>query len=380
MDRRLKIAFVIKALSARGGGAERVLCEVSSALAKRGHAITVISYDSPDSRDFYDFDPAVHRVRLGIGNTVRPTHPAEGLKRMAALRTNIVNSKPDVTVGFMHSTYLPLGLSLIGTRFPVLGSDHIVYDHFRTRPLERALLRLAPWVCRSITAVSEAARQTFPKGLRRLMVVVPNPVSAKPENKADVRSAARMRLLSVGRLAAQKDHATLIEAFALNSREFPQWNLRIVGEGPLLNELSALADRLGIRDRVELPGPNPRISDEFAAAHLFAMPSRYESFGLVVAEALAHGLPVVGFTDCTGVNELVIPGRNGILIEPGQDRVSSLADGLGRLMREENRRTALAAAAPETVEALSSTSVAEVWEMLLLKWSRPRGCPLPVVS
>ena len=62
--------------------------------------------------------------------------------------------RPDVAVGFMHSSYIPLGLALLGTGIPLVASEHISYDHYRDRPLQAALLRLTPRLARVTTVLS----------------------------------------------------------------------------------------------------------------------------------------------------------------------------------------------------------------------------------
>jgi glycosyltransferase involved in cell wall biosynthesis len=271
---------------------------------------------------------------------------------------------PDVAIGFMHSVYIPLGLALVGSDIPVVASEHIAYDHYRTRPLQAALLRLTPALARAITVISPAVRDGFPVSLRRRMVAIPNPVEAPVSRSADAAGGPVKTLLSVGRLEEQKDHRTLIDAFASIAADFPDWRLRIIGEGTLRAGLEAQVKRLGLIDRVSLPGATDRINEEYAAAQLVAMPSSYESFGLATAEALGYGLPVVGFADCPGTNELVKNGVNGLLVT-GRDRPAALAEGLAGLMQSPERRQLLGAAGPLSIADFAPERVADEWEKLL---------------
>jgi glycosyltransferase involved in cell wall biosynthesis len=145
-------------------------------------------------------------------------------------------------------------------------------------------------------------------------------------------------LLAVGRLDAGKDHETLINAFAQVASRCHDWDLRIVGEGELRPKLHEQIIALGLAHRVHLPGPTSNISKEYQNAQLFVMPSRYESFSMTTAEALAHGLPVIGFSDCQGVNQFVRTNQNGILVEPERDRAMCLASALLPLMQNAELR------------------------------------------
>ena len=360
----MKLLLAIKATALAGGGTERVVSQVSAALAERGHDVILASFDPPADPPFYPIHPAVRQRRLGIGDIGRGTGPGEAVRRIASLRRLALELRPDVAVGFMHSSYIPLGLALVGTGIPLVASEHISYDHYRTRRLQAALLRLTPLIAKAITILSPAVRDGFPAAMRRRMTAVPNPVTVEVGQPADVAGDGIRTLLAVGRLEAQKDHATLIAAFGRIAAEFPEWRLRIVGEGVLRSQLEAQVRRLGLEERIALPGATRDVAAEYAAAQLFAMPSSYESFGLTTAEALGHGLPVIGFAACPGTNELIRDGVNGLLVA-GPDRVAALADGLTRLMGSPEFRVRLGAAGPASIEAFAPERVADIWERLL---------------
>jgi glycosyltransferase involved in cell wall biosynthesis len=357
----MKLVFIINSLSEPGGGAERVLANVSSALAGRGHDVTVASFDDGTSADFYSFAPAVNRIRLGGAR-----QPAGILRRIFSARRLVRRVRPDVVIGFMHSAFIPQAVALANTGVPLVASEHTVFNHYRTVPFELSLLLLSSWLIAAFTAVSHAARASYPSSLQRKMVVISNPVTLAPEDAADVLGGERKILLSVGGLTALKDHGTLVRAFARISRQFPDWDLRIVGQGPLRDHILDEGRRGGIEDRVAICAATRHIGSEYARAQLFAMPSKYESFGLATAEALAHGLPVVGFADCPGTNELIEDGVNGVLVE-AEDRVAALSDGLARLMGSAEERVRMGEAAPQSVEQYSLERVTDQWEDLLTR-------------
>src|SRR5215210_4347993 len=93
---RMKLAFVVKTLDSRGGGAERVLTEVTSALARLGHDVTMISMGTAEERDFYPVDLAIQRVWLGAGKSHARSSAVDVVKRIAALRSALIALRPDV--------------------------------------------------------------------------------------------------------------------------------------------------------------------------------------------------------------------------------------------------------------------------------------------
>ncbi len=119
--------------------------------------------------------------------------------------------------------------------------------------------------------------------------------------------------------------------------------------------------QLGLEHRIGLPGTVKDISTEYQNAQLFVIPSRYESFSLSTGEALAHGLPVIGFSDCPAIGEMIRSGENGVLVEAGDDRVGSLAATLRPLMEDLELRLRMSAGC-QVLEAYSLQSILNQWE------------------
>jgi len=159
----------------------------------------------------------------------------------------------------------------------------------------------------------------------------------------------------------------ILRAFARVSGRFPDWTLRIVGDGDLRAQIEAEIDRLALRERVVLAGTTRDIASEYAIASLVVIPSLYESFGLVAAEALAAGRPVLAFDSCLGLAEMMRDGRNGLLVSGGGDRVAALASGLEALMGDRALRVRLGAAGPDSVQRFSVANVVDAWEQLFLQ-------------
>jgi len=365
-SQNLRLLFCIKGLNNPGGGAERVLADVASGLAERGHKVAVLTFDRPGGQPYYSLHASIERIELGLAPTNEASNLLITLRRMFVMRCKIRICSPDVVVGFMHSIFIPLSLSMLGTNFPLVGSEHIIYDHYRHLPLQKFLLLLSSSLITRITCTSTQALLSYPSAIRRKMVVIRNPVPTPTRGRADTFGSAQARkvLLSVGRLEAQKDHSVLVNAFAQIADKVPEWDLRIVGEGTLRAPLEAQILALGLANRVQLPGATRDVWQEYSSAQLFVMPSRYESFGLATAEALALGLPVVGFADCPGTNELVRPGENGVLVTPSGDRAGSLAAALLSLMEGEQLRVRLTAGS-KALEEHRLERVLDRWEDIL---------------
>jgi glycosyltransferase involved in cell wall biosynthesis len=363
----MKLLFAIKHLASSVGGAERVLCTICSELAKRGHEVSIVTFDQPGGKPFYELDNRVKLIDLAIGNTARPASIFETVKRMKAFRHIATTEQTDVAVGFMHSIFIPMAFALAGTGISTLGSEHIVPEHYRTRRLQFFLLVIAARLMKKITVLSEAIRSSYPASVKAKMVVMHNPIE-KPIMQTDkVLSKSNRTLLNVGRLDKQKDHATLIQAFSKIAPDFPNWQLKIVGDGPLRKVLEELIEALDLQDRVALPGVTEAIDTEYASADIFVISSTYEAFGLATAEAMSHGLPTVGFADCSGTNELIENNVSGVLVEPKDGRIEDLAVALSDLIKNSALQENLGKAGQEQIKRyLSKEQICDQWEALLV--------------
>jgi colanic acid/amylovoran biosynthesis glycosyltransferase len=141
----------------------------------------------------------------------------------------------------------------------------------------------------------------------------------------------RPRLVSVGRLAEQKGQLLLVEASARLRDRGADFELVIVGDGPMREELEQLIDRLGLQDRVRITGflDNRAVRRELEAARALVLPSFAEGLPVVLMEAMALGRPVIA-TYIAGIPELVEPGRSGWLVPAGavEPLVEAMAEAL----------------------------------------------------
>lgn len=361
----MRLLFAIKSLSV-AGGAERVFSQIVNGLSRKGHEICVATFDELQAKAFYPLQEDVLWIKHGGTGATAPTRIYHVLPRVFFLRRIMLQFLPDANVGFLSSMYIHCALASLGTGIPVVASEHALWQRHRSSLFESTLQRAVVKCVSEMVVVSQHARESFPPSMRKHQCVIENPMEFGGVARSNVRGTAnqRKRLITVGRLVASKDVATLIEAFALLAKEFPSWELRVIGEGPLMRELIARVHELGLTNQVLLLGSVPSISAEYSRAQLFVTASRFESFGLAVYEALAHGLPVLGFADSPGIRDAVRSFENGILVS-SQDRVLSLAKELRRLMLSDEERLKLVQKEFDPPDQCTLGEVLAKWETLL---------------
>lgn len=224
---------------------------------------------------------------------------------------------------------------------PLALEDGLTTEHAaRLRESEREALRHARAVAATSAATARLLARDFgvsapvtvaPPGTERLPAPVPRPPAAEP------------LILTVAALIPRKDHTLLVDALA-RLRDRP-WRCRLVGSDRADPATArALRERIraaGLDDRIAVAGAVADVAAEYRAADLFALPSRFEGYGMAFAEAMAYGLPVVG-CDGGAVGE-VVPPSAGRLVPPGD--LDGFARALAVLLDDPARRAELAAGA-----------------------------------
>ena len=363
----MKIIFVIKNLNSAVGGAERVFCKITSLLVKRGHDISIVTFDKNNNQFFYDIEPSIKCLNLSVGDNSAKTKLEEYFKRIFVLRNLFIKEKPNIIVGFMHSSYIPIAFSLIGQQsIPLIASEHTAINYYYKKPLEFFLLLISSLLISRFTVLSSSIKNRYPFLIERKMTIVQNPILIPKIKNFDKNKSIRKLLLSVGRLEKSKDHLTLIKAFALVAYENKDWDLCIIGEGRLRKDLQNKINELELNNRIFLKGFTKEINYEYQKADLFAIPSRYEAFGLVTAEAMAHCLPCIGFLECPGTNEIIIDEVTGLLVEGKNNRVFNLASGLNRLFNNPELRNIFGSNGRKIISKnFSERKITDLWETLL---------------
>lgn len=343
------------------GGAEQHLLALLPALRARGIDARFLSLDAGgDAERFHraldEREVPWRRVRCGVDASPRLAFDVIRAVRAEApdlLHTHMVHA--DAYGSFAaHALRLPF----VSTRH---NDDRYLLGPFRY--VDRGLMHGV----RRIIAISDAVHRFhieagLPAG--KLVTVhygldeMPAAPSDVTPRDAGIPDGAPL-VLAVGRLIEQKDHATLLEAFARVHTARHDARLAILGWGRLEEQTKALARTLGLENHVVLPGRvEPR--DWLARADVFAHTSRWEGFGIVLLEAMLAELPVVA-TRVSAVPEIVVDGETGILAPPGD--VAAVADGLTRLLDDAALRRTLGAAGLE--RAHTEFSVARMVEQTI---------------
>ena len=166
-----------------------------------------------------------------------------------------------------------------------------------------------------LVVLTEADKAAWEKAGCTNVTVIPNPCMLDNCQLSTIHSQFPKTVLAVGRLHEQKGFDLLLQAWKPIEKTYSDWSLRIVGEGPKRAELEAQIESQGLK-RVVLAGATNNVLDEYEAASIFVLSSRYEGLPLALIEAMWCGLPCIAFDCPQGPAELLAEDR-GWLVPDG---------------------------------------------------------------
>jgi GalNAc-alpha-(1->4)-GalNAc-alpha-(1->3)-diNAcBac-PP-undecaprenol alpha-1,4-N-acetyl-D-galactosaminyltransferase len=383
-----RITFVIGNLAC--GGIQRVTVWLAQGLMARGYSVSVVTLATPDT-DFFKLPAGVTRLSVGMRGRA-PSRlwklPSLMMKRQKRLRALIESTAPEVVIARAPMAAVQTSLAMGRRRWPLIVTEHGDKPlRQKSRPREAwrkwlwyKLRRVAYWRATRLVSVCAAVDEAFGWVPAERRVVIHNPcrtgVLAAATTPSPDLDAEHHWIVSTGRLSHAKGYDVLLDAFARVADRFPEWELVILGDGELRDELIERAWRLNLHSRVVFAGAVEDPAPFLARAELFALASRYEGFPNAHIEALSLGVPVVA-TDCPtrpatagrigpvrgGVHELVEHGVTGLLVPP-EDPVA-FAAALEALLGDATKRGQMATNALRVREKFAPEKTLDAWERVI---------------
>ncbi len=346
-----KIAFILGSMGK--GGAERVISILANEYARKGWHVNILML--LENRCDYELHPNVKLVSIADENKNRMQQIPLWLSE---IRKHVRKYRPDKVVSFVARINIITILACRGLKVDIIISERndpksdgrsllVRYATYLLYPLSKKIIFQTKW-----------AQSCFPKNIRKKSIVVYNPItitSVASNNNSK-------KIVAVGRLAKQKNHILLIEAFAAISELYPDYTLHIFGEGNLRGALEKKIQENGLQDKVVLEGSVSNIHERISNAEMFVLSSDYEGLSNALLEAMMMGLPCIS-TDCAGSNEIIKNEFNGLLVPI--KNADSLSKAIKKLIQDKSLAGQLGQNAAKDSEKFSSKNVLKQWEVII---------------
>lgn len=358
------------------GGKDRVVCSKANHLVGCGHDVIVITTDQKGRAPFFSLDARVRCIDLGINYEDYNGLPIWERyrkriklrrKHRQALQQELSVIAPDVVIStFEEDAEILATMKLSCPKVMELHyskerrfneysrakySPARLLDWWRTWRDERIVVHFD-----HLVALTETDRAKWTTA--RSSSTIPNPLPFAPRGRA---SLSAKRVLAVGRYSSEKDFTSLVDIWSMLEPVYPEWELEIVGDGYLRSSLEQQISRLGLC-RVSLSPPTSDIQSKYLGASCLVMTSRYEGFGMVLIEAMSHGVPVVAYDCPYGPREIIVDGVCGYLVALGDK--DSFAKRLSGLIDDETLRMRMGQEAFVSSKRFMIEHVMYQWEVL----------------
>jgi glycosyltransferase involved in cell wall biosynthesis len=322
-----------------GGGTERACSTLAETMTSAGWQVTILSMYA-GSPAYFDLPAEVTLRHVWPGWVRMRWRVVQTFWRMRRfLKQNTFDAWVDAETSL--TAYSTLALAGSGIR-------HVAWENFHLRAdLGSAMRRLGRYCAvrwaDQVVLLTQADLRDWHAHFGNLAKLVVVQHCLQIQTSAPLPDSQRDRvILAVGRLCQQKGFDLLLRSWATIASNHPGWIIRIVGSGEELGTLNALSTQLGLDHCVQWIPATPAVFSHYASARIYALSSRFEGFGLVLIEAMAHGLPIVAFDCHYGPAEIVQPGQTGQLVARGD--LTAFAAELDRLIRGDALRQRMATA------------------------------------
>lgn len=218
-----------------------------------------------------------------------------------------------------------------------------------------------------LVLVSDSLREFYSKELIKSkceVVYIPNVIEGIPEKIAPLDEK---RLVSVGRLSPEKGFMDLLKIFTLLKKDYPDWRLDIVGDGVEKERLAKFIKEHDLEDSVALHGFRDKdyIDELLHKSSIYLLTSYTESFGIVLIEAMSHGVPCIAFDSAEGARDLIQSGKNGYLIK--NRSYSAFIKKVEDLIKRKEERKRVGKVSRQGVKQYTCEVVKEQWFNLIEK-------------
>jgi glycosyltransferase involved in cell wall biosynthesis len=335
--RPLRVGLATDWYLPRLGGIELHVSDLARAIRGRGHRATVLTTTPADEHEEANVVRIATTRLPGADIAISPSLVRRVRDRLDADRIDVLHAHVSVISPLAYAAVVAARAANIPS---VVTFHSALHSSARMLAYADRIIRWREWDV-AITAVSGMLARQLREAMPGLRVsLLPNGIDVSAWRSRPRARDGEMHVVTAMRLHRKKRPLALLQAFAQARASGCPITLGVFGDGPERPSLERWVRRRDLRTCIHFHGARPRrdLRDAYARAHLFALPSRLEAFGLAALEARCAGLPVVAMRS-SGVGDFLEHQRNALLADDDEQ----LAEHITRLARDDSLRTSLAA-------------------------------------
>lgn len=347
----------------RSGGTERVASDIANGLVKSfedKYNVFILSLTKDSSKNFYKLEPV---IKDDVLYDKQPNFKFDYFSVVLKLRKYLKCNKIDILVDVDVSLDL---FSIPATRFTKI--KLISWEHFnfyenlgmKLRDISR---KLAARFSDYIVTITKEDKGYFEQNLKLKCPIcnIYNPI--KTDTDYGEYSYDSNIIISAGRLTYQKGFDILVDVAKIVFYKHPHWVWYILGEGSDRAFIEEKIKQMNLENNVILKGEVKDIDNYYKQAAMFVLTSRFEGFGLVLAEAKSYNLPTISFKCKAGPSEIIIDEINGNLIECFN--IEEMAKSICNLIENQDKRIFFSKNALDGMNKFEIKKIVNEWDLLL---------------
>lgn len=324
-----KITFLM--LHLNYGGIEKQVTTLANELSKEYEVEIISLYDILSGESFYQLDDKVKvKYIFNFGPNKDKIKAALKKFKLITLMKQLCKA-----LKILYTKYFGLGKIIKNLNTDILISSRIEFskqikrNDIITISQEHSFIDNEKYIkkvrksfkhIKYLIVMTKGAKEKYDEWLKNEkikpeVIVIPNIIKENKSGK--ISNLNNRQIISVGRLEDVKDFYTLILVFSVIVKKYPNYILKIIGEGSMREKLEEQIKKCNLQKNVILTGRRTEneINNELIKSDVFVLTSKSESFSLVLCEAMNFGVPCIAFDVDVGPREIIQDGKNGFLIE-----------------------------------------------------------------
>lgn len=362
----MKILFLMDQMYLHGG-AERIVSQKMNYLLNHyKYEIYLITTEQKSKKPVYEIDSKVNWIDLNINyhreiSYFNPKNLLKTILHFWRLKNHIQRIKPNliISISFSPEQYF---LPFIHKKIPKIKEFHSSRFNYKAGSWLKEKLDTTFEKYQALVVLNETEKSYY---TNKNIVVIPN----FTEFNSNINQLPKKEktVIAAGRIAAVKQFSELIRIWKIASANFPNWKLKIFGDGEEndIRDLKATIESLDLCDNAFILPSTLNIQKEMQKASIYAMSSATECFPMVLLEAQASALPIISYDCPNGPRHIISNNIDGFLIEPNNKEV--FAAQLVKMMLDENSRITFGKSATNNVLKYSKEIVMQQWNDLITK-------------
>lgn len=354
----MKILIYLDSM-APAGGIERVVSKHID-FFKIKNEVTLVTKD--DKESFYDLPSSLVVKSLSVDNRMNMNNKFkriyQSLYQLISVKNKLNRFKDKYDLYYVTHVRNLLELYLAGINIQkVIVTEHGSY--FAYNKVYKKLKQFLYPKCRYIISPTTMDYKIYEKeGCNSKYI--PNPLSFYNEEYSLLTNKT---VLNIGRLTEDKRQKLLLKIWSKIIIKNPDWKLKIIGHGELKNDLEETIKILKIENSAEIIEPIKNIENVYLNSSIFAFTSKYEGFGMVLAEAMAYGIPCVSFNVPSGPRDIIEDNIDGFLIE--DNNMEDYTSKLEFMMTSNEKREKMGKNAKQNIQKFLDVKIEKKWNKLL---------------